>query len=147
MTATSRRRLPKTFGRRVATCFVAVEAASREIAGYYTLSASSIPLTGLPPEDAKRLPRYPAVPAVRIGRLAVDQRFQKRGLGEALLIDITLRIASTEIGVALLVVDAKDERAEAFYARYQFRAVTGSARTMFLPMATAIKLFALRGAN
>jgi len=128
--------------RRVATCFVAIERSSGAIAGYYTLSASSIPLVDLPAEHIKRLPRYPAVPAVCIGRLAVDQRFQKRGLGEGLLIDITLRIIGTEIGVALLVVDAKDARAADFYARYQFRAVKSSGRTMFLPMATAVNLFA-----
>ena len=128
--------------RRVATCFVAIETASGAIAGFYTLSAASIPLTELPPEDTRRLPRYPAVPAVRIGRLAVDRRFQKRGLGEALLIDITLRVVIAGIGAAVLVVDAKDERAARFYARYQFRSVTGSARTKFLPMATAIQLFA-----
>jgi ribosomal protein S18 acetylase RimI-like enzyme len=98
----------------------------------------------LTPEDIKRLPRYPVVPAVRIGRLAVDQRFQKRGLGKGLLIDITLRVIGTEIGVALLVVHAKDERAPDFYARYQFRTVKSSGRTMFLPMATAVNLFASR---
>ena len=54
--------------RRVASYFVAVEVATGHVPAYYTLSASSIPLD-LPPEDAKRLPRYPTVPAVRIGRL------------------------------------------------------------------------------
>ena len=70
--------------RRVANCFVA---ATGYVAAYYTLSATSVPLADLPPEDAKRLPRYPTVPAVRIGRLAVDRRFQRRGLGEAMLAD------------------------------------------------------------
>jgi hypothetical protein len=66
--------------RRVANCFVVVETATQRVAAYYTLSAASIPLTELPPDEAKLLPRYPAVPAVRIGRLAVDERFQRRGL-------------------------------------------------------------------
>jgi bifunctional DNA-binding transcriptional regulator/antitoxin component of YhaV-PrlF toxin-antitoxin module len=50
-----------------------------------------LPLVDLPPEEAKRLPRYPTLPAVRIGRLAVDQHFQKRGLGAALLADGAFR--------------------------------------------------------
>src|ERR1700691_4402992 len=69
--------------RRVANCFVAVDAASGQVAAYYTMAAASVPLVDLPPEEAKRLPRYPTLPAVRIGRLAVDQRYQCRGLGGA----------------------------------------------------------------
>jgi hypothetical protein len=62
--------------RRIANCFVAVETATSHVAGYYTISAASILLVDLPADEAKRLPRYPTVPAVRIGRLAVDQRFK-----------------------------------------------------------------------
>jgi GNAT superfamily N-acetyltransferase len=77
--------------RRVANCFVAVEAASGQIAAYYTLSAASIPLVDLPPAETRRLPRYPTLPAVRIGRLAVDRRFQGRGLGSAILMNAAHR--------------------------------------------------------
>jgi hypothetical protein len=45
--------------RRVANCFVAVETATSQIAAWYTISAASIPLTDLPPEETRRLPRYP----------------------------------------------------------------------------------------
>ena len=78
--------------RRMANCFVAVEALSGEIAGYYTIAAASISFVDLPSELAKRLPRYPTLPAVRIGRLAVDTRFQGRGLGAALPADAARRI-------------------------------------------------------
>ena len=61
--------------RRITNCFVVVETATSQVAAYYTLSAASIPLVDLPPDEAKRLPRYPTLPAVRIGRLAVDQHF------------------------------------------------------------------------
>jgi hypothetical protein len=50
--------------RRIANCFVAVETATGQVAAYYTLSAASIPLVDLPAEEAKRLPRYPTLPAV-----------------------------------------------------------------------------------
>lgn len=64
--------------RRVAACFVALANENR-IVGYYTLASSSILLADLPAETCKRLPRYPTVPAVRLGRLAVDQAFKGQG--------------------------------------------------------------------
>ena len=128
--------------RHVANCFVAVEAETGQIAAYYTLSASSIPITDLPPEEAKRLPRYPTVPAVRVGRLAVDQRFQKRGLGEAMLGDATARALKADVAAFMLVVDAKNDQAIAFYERYEFRVIGGQGRTLYLPLATAQKVLA-----
>ncbi|HUP03596.1 MAG TPA: GNAT family N-acetyltransferase [Bryobacteraceae bacterium] len=127
--------------RRVANCFVAVGAASGQIAAYYTLSAASIPMTDLPPDESKRLPRYPAIPAVRIGRLAVDRRFQGRGLGAAMLADATARVIQSDIAAVVLIVDAKNDAAIAFYQRHEFRLITGSPRTLFLPIATARKFF------
>jgi ribosomal protein S18 acetylase RimI-like enzyme len=72
--------------RRVAACFVAVTDEQR-IAGYYTLASASVALNDLPEATAKKLPRYPSVPAVRMGRLAVDRDFKGAGLGGALLAD------------------------------------------------------------
>jgi ribosomal protein S18 acetylase RimI-like enzyme len=126
--------------RRVANCFVAVETLTGQIAGYYTLSAASLPLVDLPPEEAKRLPRYPTLPAVRIGRLAVDQHFQNRGLGAALLADGAFRTLQAPPAVFALLVDAKNDGAVAFYERFGFRVLAGQSRTLFLPLATAQKL-------
>src|ERR1700720_2891137 len=64
--------------RRLANCFVGVEGATGDIAAFYTIAPAGIPTPDLPPEETKRLPRYPTLPAVRIGRLAVDQRFRGR---------------------------------------------------------------------
>src|SRR5580698_4769248 len=97
--------------RRMANCFVAVEVATGRIAAYYTLSAASIPMVDLPAEETKRLPRYPTLPAVRIGRLAVDRAFQGRGLGAALLADAAHRAAHSDIAGFTLLVDAKNEKA------------------------------------
>jgi ribosomal protein S18 acetylase RimI-like enzyme len=125
--------------RRVANCFVAVEAATGRVAAYYTLSAASIAFGDLPPEDSKRLPRYPALPAARIGRLAVDERFQQRGLGAAMLADAALRTLHADAAVFALLVDAKNDRAVGFYQKYGFRVLAGHPRTLFLPLATARK--------
>jgi GNAT superfamily N-acetyltransferase len=126
--------------RRIANCFVAVDVASGQLAAYYTIAATSIPLIELPPEQAKRLPRYPTLPAVRIGRLAVDKRFQGRGLGGALLMDATRRTLQSP-AVYALVVEAKNDVAVVFYRRYLFQPVAGRPRTLFLPLATAQKAF------
>jgi ribosomal protein S18 acetylase RimI-like enzyme len=127
--------------RHVANCFVAIEATSGQIAAYYTLSAASIPMTDLPPDESKRLPRYPAIPAVRIGRLAVDRHFQGRGLGAAMLADATARVIQSDIAAFMLVVDAKNDTAVAFYQRHEFQLIAGSPRTLFLPITTARKAF------
>jgi hypothetical protein len=64
--------------RHIANCFVASPLQGNAVAGYTTLSAASIPMTGLPAEQARKLPRYPVLPAALIGRLAVDRRYQGR---------------------------------------------------------------------
>ena len=104
--------------RRITNCFVAVETISGQIAGYYTIAAASILFTDLPSGEAKRLPRYPTVPAVRIGRLAVDRQLQGEGLGAALLADAVRRTLQAPPAAYALLVDAKNDQAVAFYQRY-----------------------------
>jgi ribosomal protein S18 acetylase RimI-like enzyme len=121
--------------RRVAACFVAL-ADGQRIAGYYTLASASLLLADLPASIGKKLPRYPTVPAVRMGRLAVDQDFKGKGLGGALLADALDRAARSEIAAYALMVDAKDEDATAFYRHHGFIALPDSPHAMFLPLAT-----------
>jgi len=127
--------------RHIANCFVAVEAVTSTIAAYYTISAASILLVDLPPDETRRLPRYPTVPAVRIGRLAVDHRFQGSGLGGALLADAAARALKADAAAFTLLVDAKNDQAVAFYQRFGFRILASRPRTLFLPLATAQKIF------
>ena len=121
--------------RRVAACFVAL-ADGQRIAGYYTLASASLLLADLPASTGKKLPRYPTVPAVRMGRLAVDQAFKGQGLGGALLADALARAARSEIAAFTLLVDAKDEAAGAFYRHHDFIALPDLPLTLFLPLAT-----------
>jgi GNAT superfamily N-acetyltransferase len=122
--------------RRVAACYVALAADGR-IAGYYTLAAASVLLHELPLAVLKKLPRYPTVPAIRMGRLAVDQRFKGLGLGGALLADALTRAAHSEIAAYAMVVDAKDKKAADFYQHHGFIPFPNSPLTLFLPLATA----------
>jgi GNAT superfamily N-acetyltransferase len=127
--------------REVARIFVATEARSSVVVGYYSLSAASFQKASLPEELARRLPHYP-VPAVLLGRLAVDERRQGRGLGAYLLMDALDRIeqASRMLAVQALIVDARDDNAAAFYGRYGFRPFLGDGRRLFLPMAVIRRL-------
>jgi GNAT superfamily N-acetyltransferase len=126
--------------RRIANCFVAVETITGRIAAYYTLSSASIPTPDLPPETIKRLPRYPTLPAVRIGRLAVDTGFRGRGLGAALLVDAIRRTLQSPLAVFTLLVDAKNNDAVAFYRHHGFQPLVSRPRTLFLPLATAERI-------
>jgi ribosomal protein S18 acetylase RimI-like enzyme len=130
-----REQVTQDIRRRVAACFVAV-ADEQRIAGYYTLASASLLLADLPPVTAKKLPRYPTVPAVRMGRLAVDQAHKGQGLGGALLADALHRAARSEIAAYALMVDAKDEAAVAFYRHHGFIALPDSLQTLFLPLGT-----------
>ncbi len=130
-----REQVTQDIRRRVAACFVA-SADGQRIEGYYTLASASLLLSDLPASTGKKLPRYPTVPTVRMGRLAVDQSFKGQGLGGALLADAVDRAAHSEFAAFALTVDAKDEAAAAFYRHHGFVALPDSPRTLFLPLAT-----------
>ena len=131
-----RRQVTQDIRRRITACFVAMTDQG-DIAGYCTLASASILLGQLSPALAKKLPRYPSVPAVRMGRLAVHRSFQGQGLGGALLADALDRAGRAEIAAYALLVDAKDEVAAAFYARHGFEALNDAPLTLYLPLATA----------
>ena len=121
--------------RRVTACFVASDMKGK-IAGYYTLASASVLLADLPEAVIKKLPRYPSVPAVRMGRLAVDQAFKGKGLGASLLADALRRAVTSEIAAYAFIVDAKDEDAASFYAHHGFIALTDQPLHMFIALAT-----------
>ncbi|MEI7826160.1 MAG: GNAT family N-acetyltransferase [Chlorobiaceae bacterium] len=126
--------------RNIAKCFVAVDNANQKIAGYYTLSAAQIPLPSLPKEIARKMPRYDAIPASRIGRLAVDRFYHGKGIGSALIADALLRSSHSSMAVYALLVDAKDEQADAFYLHHGFIPCIGALHTLFLPLKTISKI-------
>ncbi len=110
------------------------------VLGYYTLSMASVASEGVAAAFVKKLPRYP-MPVALIGRLAVDERARGRRFGEKLLVDALHRVvnASDLLGCLGIVVDAKDEAAERFYAGYDLVPLQaeGWPRRMFLAIATA----------
>jgi GNAT superfamily N-acetyltransferase len=134
-----REQAPQDVKRRVATCFVAVSASSGAVAGFYTLTATSVAMDALAPEIARKLPRYPVVPAALLGRLAVSRSYQGQGLGCVLLSDAILRVARAELGVFALLVDAKDDAAQRFYEHFGFTLLPGAGRRLCLPIGLALR--------
>jgi GNAT superfamily N-acetyltransferase len=132
-----RERATQDIKRRVSNCFVACDEKGH-IAGYYTLAATSLPLTELLEAQKRKLPRYELLPACLIGRLAVDQRFQGQRLGGAMIIDAANRAARSEPAVYALIVDAKDDRANGIYQHLGFQPFVSKSNSLFLPLATAL---------
>jgi GNAT superfamily N-acetyltransferase len=122
--------------RRVTNCFVAIDSAGG-VAGYYTFAAASIPATELSPEETRRLPRYPLLPAGLIGRLAVATRHAGQGLGGALIVDAMTRAMRAEPAMFAMIVDAKDDTAGRFYAHHGFRPFLSHKPSLYLPLAEA----------
>lgn len=121
-----------------AVAYVLTVGSDAEIVGYYTLSASSVPLDDFPGDVAKKLSKYPDVPVTLIGRLAVDLKHRGGGCGKKLLIDAlrvsyenSLRVASTAV-----IVDAKGGGSAAFYKKFGFISFTAKPQRLFLPMKT-----------
>jgi GNAT superfamily N-acetyltransferase len=111
------------------------------IGGYYALSATAVKLSDLPVNIARRLPRYPLVPATLLGRLAVDFRHRGKGYGRFLLADALLRAVRSEIASFAVVVDAKDDAARRFYERESFLPFPDRTGRLFRPMADIAALF------
>lgn len=111
------------------------------VAGYYTLSATATNLAELPEPTARKLPRYPLLPATLLGRLAVDQRHQGKGYGRFMLADALFRAFRSEIASFAVIVDAKDESALRFYQRESFLSLPDQPMKLFLPMADIAQLF------
>lgn len=127
----------------MAATFVLCEGTSNTVLGFYTLSAMSVDIGAWPEHVAKKLPRYPIVPATLVGRMAIDRQLQGRGAGEHLLMDALYRSwqASRQVASVAVVVEAKDSRAVEFYRRYEFIPFDDLPTRLFLPMRVIEELF------
>lgn len=106
------------------------------------MSAATIALSDLPPETARRLPRYPLVPATLIGRLAVASLQRGCNFGDFLLLSALFLSwqASRQVTAAAVLVEAKDDSARGFYERYGFIRFPDQSNRLFLPMNTVEQL-------
>lgn len=110
------------FVHHISTTMVVVE--DEQVIGYATFSLGELSRDDLPPGEAEGLPRYP-LPALRLGRLAVDERFQGVGLGSALIREVVktaLRLRE-QLGCVAVLVDALPDKAD-FYVQLGFKGVS-----------------------
>ncbi len=129
--------------RKLAACFVLSENETNNIQGFYTLSNNSIPLSSFPEQINKKLPKsYTSVPTTLLGRLAIDKKYQGKGIGKILLIDALKRSFDNSqiLGSFAVVVDPIDEVAERFYKKYDFIKLPESGK-MFIATKTLSELF------
>lgn len=127
----------------IAKTFIAISSSkSFKIDGYYTVSSSVIEYESLPQSFTKGIPNYP-IPAILIGKLAVDNLVKGQGLGGELLVDALLRTvkASQEIGIFAVRVDAIDLKAKQFYLNYEFIPFQDKPLSLFLPITTIKREF------
>ena len=126
--------------RNVARVFVAVDD-RLGVVGFYSLSSFTLALAEVPAEYAKRLPRYDAIPAALIGRLARDERVRGEGVGDLLLADAIRRIldAARSLAIFAIVVEAKDDRAGTFYRSFGFEVFPNHPHRLFITAAAATR--------
>jgi GNAT superfamily N-acetyltransferase len=107
------------------------------IFGYFTLTLCEVRTEDLPAAYAKKYPQH-GLPAVRLARLAVSRKYQRKGYGGLLLAEAVYRtvLIAEQAGVIGMFVDAKEERAYKFYERYGFVSLPGHASQLFLPIET-----------
>lgn len=130
-----------------AKTFVAVPPdESDRVLGYYTISPGAIEFTKAPPRITRGLGRY-EVPVFRLGRLAVSRSIQGSGLGGELLLAAGKRALSVaaEIGGVALAIDAKNQRAAAWYERFGAIRLLDEPLTLVLPLKTIADALAASG--
>lgn len=123
--------------------YVALAGNGTDVIGFITVAVGQVEARALPTQ--RKLPRQP-VPMLRIGRLAVDGRMQGQGIGLDLLA-FALRLAidfSERVGLYAVVVDAKDDRAAAFYRRLHFEPTLDDPLCLFLPLSRLARTRAVR---
>jgi GNAT superfamily N-acetyltransferase len=123
--------------RRLGKTYVAIVPGNLQVIGYYTLSAGAVAFKQLPSKATQKLPKHP-VPVVLLARLAVDQSFQGKRLGESLLLDALQRALdlSANLGIHAVEVDAVDLAAGAFYQKYGFIPLLDDPLHLYLPIKT-----------
>ena len=111
------------------------------IIAYMTLIACEVITKEMPDNWRKKYPKH-AIPAVKLARLAVLLKQQRKGYGELLLINAIKKTidVSSNLGVVGLFVDAKSKEVKSYYEQFGFICLPEKLNNLFLPLSTLIKL-------
>lgn len=112
------------------------------VAGYYALAAGAVAHTEATTRVKRNMPD--PVPVILIGRLAIDSRFQGRGIGADLLRDAVLRTlqAAGIAGIRAILVSAISANAKKFYEKYGFIASPANPQTLMITVTEAASVLA-----
>lgn len=131
-----RKQASQDLKKRVATVFVLIDDPEFSVLAYYTLSTYTIDISVLDEAFAKRLPRYPLLPAILLGRLAVDNRQKGKRFGELMLVDALKRSleVSSQVASLAVIAEALDREALNFYIKYGFQQFKQDTLKLYLSM-------------
>ncbi len=93
------------------------ESAPSLICAYFTLSSASLRIEELRKNIVKGLPTYRMMPALKLGRMAVDDRFRAHDLGTVLIQEafkIAVRLKDA-VGFVAMLADAKTDNLVNYY--------------------------------
>ncbi|MEE3718309.1 GNAT family N-acetyltransferase [Tumidithrix elongata RA019] len=137
-----RKQASQDLKKRVSTIFVLIDEPEMDVLGYYSLSSYTVDIAVLGESFAKRLPRYPLLPATLLGRLAVDNSQRGKRFGELLLIDALRKSldVATKVASLAIVAEALDESALSFYLKYGFQQFKHEPMKLYLPMKSVEEL-------
>lgn len=120
--------------------YVVTQPDFNQICAYFTLSAGAVTIFDFPEDIRKGWPRL--VPAVHLGRFAVDKEFQGQQLGRALLDAVFQKslAAADVLGIAVIEVWALNESARQFYEKFQFQPLLDDPFHLYLSLETVREL-------
>ncbi len=116
-----RQRALRNASRLASKTFVICPEGSKEVIGYYALSMGQILNSEVIGSMRRNMPNM--LPAIMLGRLAISEDHQGKGLGQSLLFDVvqrSLRTATSDISARLILVHAISPEAEQFYLKNGF---------------------------
>ena len=111
-------------------CYVVAHA--NAVVAYYAISAGAVTASQATGNIKRNMPD--PIPVIVLARLAIDQRYQAKGLGRALLKDAVQRAirVARDVGVRALLVHAIDAAAQAFYVKHGFSASPTAPLTLMI---------------
>lgn len=121
-----------------------VVCADKTVVGYYTLAVGAVALVAAPGRVRRNMPD--PLPVMVLGRLAVDQEHQRRGIGTGLLRDAILRtVQAAEIaGIRAILVHALSDSAKHFYEEWGFVASPVDPLTVMITVTEAVTMLGIK---
>jgi len=109
------------------------------VVGYFALAPHLLVRDDAPPRLARGAPHQ--IPAILLAKFALDSTIQGRGLGAELLVRAldTVLVAARRAGGRVVLVDAIDDEARAFYEHHDFQSLPSQPQRLVMKLSTAAK--------